>query len=148
MRRLMFRLLAIGLIGGGSWIAYQLADVTKCNGPKAEKWAAAALQRLEASNADMDSVSEYTTMEGFEQLASRAKTRYTEQQAALAPTCLSDFQQKTSEALYYEWKAYEAVATGDFDLAFTQVDKAQGAREGMEREYYRLAAKYGWDTSK
>jgi hypothetical protein len=148
MRRLIIRLLAIGVIGGGSWVAYQLSDVTKCNGPKAEEWAASALERLEASSADMDSVTEYTTMAGFQALAARAKTRYTDQQGASAPSCLSDFQQKTSEALYYEWKAYDAVATGDFDLAFQQVDKAQAAREAMEREYYTLAAKYGWDTFK
>jgi hypothetical protein len=148
MRRLIIRLIVIGVFGGGSWIAYQLADVTKCNGPKAEQWAGAALERVKGSNADMESVTEYTTRSQFDALASRAKGRYTDQQGASAPACLSDFQRITSEALYYEWKAYDAAASRDFDLASTDIDKAQAAREAMEREYYSLAAKYKWNTTK
>lgn len=80
-------------------------------------------------------------------LTSRAHARYVSQQAESSPSCLATFQQKTSDALYYEWKAYDAVASSDFNLAMAYMDKAESVREAMEREYYRLASQYGWDTS-
>jgi hypothetical protein len=148
MRGLLIRLVVIGVVAGGSWVAYQLADVTKCNGPKAEQWAEASMGRIDAAFADMNSVTDHTTQAQLGALALSAKTRYMSQQDQAAPACLSDFQQHTSDSLFYEWKAYESAAAGDFELAITNIDKAEGAHQEIEKEYYKLATKYGWDTAK
>jgi hypothetical protein len=147
MQRLIVRLIILGVFAGGGWLTYQLADSTKCAGPRAEQWVDASLPRLEASNRDIGSVTEYTTTAQFAALAERAQARYVAQQDQSAPACLAKLQQETSNALYCEWKAYEAAAAGNFDVAVANVDRSEAARQAMEREYYRLAAEYDWDTS-
>jgi hypothetical protein len=147
MQRLIVRLIILGVFMGGGWVTYQLADSTKCAGPKAEQWVDASLPRLEESTSDINSVTEYMTSAQMASLAARAERRYIAQQAESAPACLATLQQETSNALYYEWKAYEAAASGDYDAAVANIDRSEAARQAMEREYYRLAADYDWDTS-
>jgi hypothetical protein len=148
MRRLFIRLLIPVLILFIGWIAYQLSDYTKCSGPKAEQWAKSSLQRIDEANADMGTISQISSIDEFTGYASRAQSRYMSQQQERAPSCLYNIQQKTSDALFYEWKAYESSASGDFDLAMTNINQAEISRQDMEKEYYRLAAKYHWDLTK
>jgi hypothetical protein len=148
MRSCMIRLLIAVAIIGGSWLVYQLADVTKCSGPQSQQWAETSLQRVTAANADLNYVTVDTTPYEYDTLSTRAKARFTEQQDQSAPACLSDFQKDTSDALFYEWKFYESATAGNFDLASTELNSAAAARDAMQREYYSLAAKYNWDTSK
>ncbi len=145
MRRLTKRLVIWGVVLGVSWIAYQLSDVTDCNGPKAEQWAEASFVRMDEANLALEGINESTTTAQFSTLASEAETRYIEQESQEGPSCLSDLQGITSEAFYYEWKTYDAAAAEDYEFAVTNLEKAESAHEAMESEYYRLEAEYGWD---
>jgi hypothetical protein len=145
MRRLIARLVVLGVFAAGSWIVYQVSDFTSCSGPQAEAWANSTVQRLDMSTSDEDAALAAASVSAFSTLAARAEDRYMAQQAEDAPRCLSTLQEQTSSFLFYEWKAYASAADGDFQTAADYMDQAMAARDAMEREFYRLATQYNWD---
>jgi hypothetical protein len=130
-------------IGGGS---YLLADITSCDGPKAESWAEGFVIRGEAALDDYDTWNVSTTPAShFSSLAGRAQERYTTQDDANAPGCLNKLQGQASGLFYSEWQMYEAIVSGNWDLAAQHESDFADTFAAMEQEFYRLAAEYDWD---
>jgi hypothetical protein len=145
--RLAVRLFILLIVACVGWLAYQLSDVTSCSGPKAENWADGTIERMDDSINDSDSINDYTRISEIQMIAIRAKSRYITQQNETAPSCMTDLQTNTTNVFYYEWKAYDSIVTGDYDIAYEYLDKYLSAFDAMEKEFYRLAGKYKWDLS-
>ncbi len=145
MRRLTIRLIVLGVVLGGSWLSYQLADVTSCEGPRSDAWAEASFDRGEAAVADWETIDQYTTAKDFASLSARSYARYAAQLEQETPSCLDELQSIMESFLYNDWKSYEAASQGDFQLAAEHEDQANQALREMEYEFDRLAAKYDWD---
>ena len=129
MRRLVIRLIVLGIVLGGSWLSYQAADVTKCSGPKAEAWAESTLTRREAATKDYDSITLSTTSSQYASLEARAEQRYQSQVAQETPSCLNELQDLMVQFLYAEWKAYGAASDYDFELAARYDDDVRPRHE-------------------
>lgn len=142
--RLVIRLAVVGIVMGVGWVSYQLSDITSCSGPKADAWAEATIDRMDAASSDYDSWSFSTTTNQFRQFAMRADERYKDQLAQETPNCLDDLQDLTEEFLYYEWKSYDAAAGGSFELAAQYDSDSIYALEAMEREFDKLANENDW----
>lgn len=145
MRRLIIRIIIIGVVLGGSWVAYQLSDFTSCSGPRVDAWLDGSIILRDGSNFDFDSISSSTSLDKFSPLAINAKSRYQEQQNIITPGCLSDVQDKVVEEYYYEWKAYDYASEGDFDLASDYMNKSADSAELVKLEIDKLAKKHDWD---
>jgi hypothetical protein len=146
--RLIIRLVVVGIVLAIAWVGYQLADITKCDGPKANAWAEAYFQRVDESTADMESISEYTSDYQFSILAARAQARYRFQEAELAPACLKTLQSKTTLFFWNEWQGYQSASIGDYASAANYFDNIDATLADIKNEIYRLAGKYDWDLSK
>jgi hypothetical protein len=146
MNRLVARLLISGVILAIGWGSYQLADITSCDGPKAEAWADGFVLRAETSLDDYDTWNVNTTPTShFSSLAGRAEQRYTTQNSVEALECLETLQGQAVDLFYSEWQMYEAIVSGNWDLAANYETDFGDTFEAMDREFYRLAEEYDWD---
>jgi len=145
MRRIITRLIIIGIFAGIGWVGYQLADFTTCEGPRAEAWLDASMDRFEDSEIDYYSWNDYTTLNQFSLLAEHARERYHAQLNQETIACLEDLNDHNADFYWYEWKMYEAASKDDFLLAAQYDDDRFQSLEAMMRELDRMAAKYNWD---
>jgi hypothetical protein len=145
MRRLPIRLLITGVLIGGSWLVYLVADFTSCSGPRAERWAKAFTERGDAAFADSALVTPSSTTSQYSDLSARAEARYKAQVAQSTPGCLDDLQVIAETFFFNDWGAYEAASQGNFDLAMAYEDEMFRTLDTFETEFNRLAAEYEWD---
>lgn len=145
MRRIITRLIIFGVIAGIGWIGYQLADFTKCGGPKVVNWLDTTGLRLDAYHADWESTNDYTSSGTYRTLAAHAQERYDSQIAEELPSCLTDLQEHATDLFSYEIKSYESLAAGDIDMAMSYFSKEEAAFDSLRSETERPSLKYGWD---
>jgi hypothetical protein len=141
------RLIGLGLglaLLGVTWLVYRSAAANRCSGLAVNAWFGAYSQRQTEANADFSA--DFASLTGSQWVAFtlRAQERYASQQSQSTPRCLADLQQKALERFYWESKAADAAAVGNYAEAGADIAKMKAAYASLDEEMSRLAARYGW----
>jgi hypothetical protein len=146
MQKLPIRMILTVLFLGGSYVVYWASDFTSCEGPKAEGWAEAFLDRDDAAYTDYLTVTGSTTLTEYQDLAYEAQLRYQAQVEQTTPECLENMQSMARSYFFNYWKSYEAASQGNFAQAMAYENEMINAFETMQQEFDRLALEYDWDV--
>lgn len=145
MRRLVSRLIGIGIALAIGWFLYQMDDVTGCDGPGSSDWFESTLVRLDEATADYGAWDEYSPAVAFDDYVVRAEERYQTQLSQKTVGCLETLQEQVTEFLHLEWRMYEAASEGNYELANQYDLESYDADNAVSEEFDRLAEKYGWE---